>query len=48
MTQTIETQQIEIFKNLIGNPPPSQENPMDIPYYMGLIWRRRWFVIIIF
>jgi len=48
MTQTIETQQIDIFKNLIGNPPHSEEYPMDITYYMGLIWRRRWFVITIF
>jgi len=48
MTETTETQQLDIFKNLIGNPPQAQENPMDIPYYMGLIWRRRWIVITIF
>jgi polysaccharide chain length determinant protein (PEP-CTERM system associated) len=48
MNKTTETQQIDIFKNLIGDPQRSQENPMDIQYYMGLIWRRRWFVIAIF
>ncbi|MEA1947385.1 MAG: GNVR domain-containing protein [Thermodesulfobacteriota bacterium] len=48
MTQTTETKQIDIFKNLIADPPGSQENPMDIPYYMGLVWRRRWFVMAIF
>ena len=48
MTQQIETQQLDIFKNLIGNPPHSEENPMDMAYYFGLIWRRRWFVIAIF
>jgi polysaccharide chain length determinant protein (PEP-CTERM system associated) len=48
MTNPTETQQIDIFKNLIGDPQRSQENPMDIQYYMGLIWRRRWFVIAIF
>ena len=48
MTQKTEIQQLDIFKNLIGNPPHDQENPMDIAYYMGLIWRRRWLVIAIF
>ena len=48
MTQTTETQQIDIFRNLLADPPRSQENPIDIPYFMGLVWRRRWFVIAIF
>ena len=48
MNKTTETQQIDIFKNLLADPQRSQENPMDIPYYLGLVWRRRWFVIAIF
>jgi len=48
MTQKSDTQQIDMFKNLIGYPPGSQESPMDIPYYMGLVWRRRWLVMAIF
>jgi polysaccharide chain length determinant protein (PEP-CTERM system associated) len=48
MNKTTETQQIDIFQKLLGDPQRSQENPMDIQYYMGLIWRRRWFVIAIF
>ena len=48
MTQTPDTQQIDIFQKLLGDPQRSQEKPIDIPYYTGLIWRRRWVVIGIF
>jgi len=48
MTQKTELQQIDLFKNLIGDAHRNKENSMDIAYYMGLIWRRRWFIIAIF
>ena len=48
MTTTTDTQHIDIFQKLFGDPQRSQENPVDIPYYAGLIWRRRWVVIAIF
>jgi len=48
MTQTTDSQQIDIFQKLLGDPQRSQEKPIDLPYYTGLIWRRRWLVIAIF
>ena len=48
MAQSTETQHIDIFKNLIEKSPHHQEEQIDIMYYMGLIWRRRWIVITIF
>jgi polysaccharide chain length determinant protein (PEP-CTERM system associated) len=48
MTQITKTEQIDMLKNLLADMPRSQESPIDIPYFMGLVWRRRWFVIVIF
>jgi len=48
MNNTTDTQQIDIFKNLLGDPQPSQHDPIDISYYLGMVWRRRWLVITIF
>jgi len=48
MNNTTDTQQIDIFKNLLGDPQPSQHDPIDISYYLGMVWRRRWLVIAIF
>jgi len=48
MSQTPETQQFNIFQKLLDDQPHSQENPIDIDYYIGLIWRRRWIIIITF
>ena len=48
MTNPTETQSIDMLKTLVGNAPSSQEKPIDIPYYLGLLWRRRWFVMAIF
>jgi polysaccharide chain length determinant protein (PEP-CTERM system associated) len=48
MAQSSGTPHIDIFKNLIENPPHREEKKIDLMYYASLIWRRRWIIITIF
>jgi polysaccharide chain length determinant protein (PEP-CTERM system associated) len=47
-SRTPETQQFDIVRNLLDNQPSSTKKTIDIHYYLGLIWRRRLFIIMIF